>query len=189
MTSFPSQTQPPSGNSANSSHPSPAPGNGYAPSVPISVYRELAAEMQASQALLEFLKTQNQQLIQQNQQLRQEINQLAQSALYAQQLANSFEFESQVPYKLPQVKAQPVPPSEPHLESAPDLPAILPDSSQFTSDELFAEQQESSDRRSALPEKASESGGSWLILAIVFLIVILFAGAGGFLVIRSLTTK
>lgn len=57
----------------------------YSPSVPLSVYRELAAELQAARAMLDSLKTQNQQLAKQNQQLRQEIEKVVQSALQAQQ--------------------------------------------------------------------------------------------------------
>ncbi|WP_088893036.1 hypothetical protein [Leptolyngbya ohadii] len=53
----------------------------YAPSVPISIYRELAAELDATRALLETVHTENQQLKQQNHQLREEINRLVQSAL------------------------------------------------------------------------------------------------------------
>lgn len=53
----------------------------YSPSVPIPIYRELAAELDATRALLEAVHTENQQLKQQNQQLRQEIDRLVQSAL------------------------------------------------------------------------------------------------------------
>ncbi len=45
----------------------------YSPSVPISVYRELAAELQAAEALLDSLNAQNQHLAKHNQKLRQEI--------------------------------------------------------------------------------------------------------------------
>lgn len=184
MTSFPSPIQPPTENSTNSSQPSPVLGNGYAPSVPISVYRELAAEMQANQALLEFLKTQNQQLIEQNQQLRQEIDQLAQSAVYLQQLANSF--DPQVSYKLPQVKVQPPSPIEPRLESPSDPLAIPPESPDVT-DKLFTEQQEIRDRRPSLPERELASRGSWLMIGAIVFVVVVFGGMAGFFVIRLLT--
>lgn len=52
----------------------------YAPSVPISVYRELAAELKATKAMVDSLSGQNQQLTQQNQVLRQEILRFAQAA-------------------------------------------------------------------------------------------------------------
>ena len=43
------------------------------PSVPLSVYRELVKELQATQARAESLEAQNQQLVKSNRQLRQEI--------------------------------------------------------------------------------------------------------------------
>lgn len=57
------------------------PTQSYAPSVPITIYRELAAELDATRALLENVHAENQQLQQQNQQLRHEIDRLVQSAL------------------------------------------------------------------------------------------------------------
>ncbi|HZG39190.1 MAG TPA: hypothetical protein VEZ50_10970 [Nodosilinea sp.] len=55
-------------------------GNRQAPSVPISVYRELATELRATQAMVDSLTQQNQQLNQQNQVLRQEMIRFADSA-------------------------------------------------------------------------------------------------------------
>jgi hypothetical protein len=51
-----------------------------AASVPISVYRELATELRATQAMVDSLNQQNQQLTQQNQVLRQEMIRFADSA-------------------------------------------------------------------------------------------------------------
>jgi hypothetical protein len=58
----------------------------YAPSVPISVYRQLAAELQATRTQLDTLNQQNYQLTQQNQQLRHELEQMVQNALRLQQV-------------------------------------------------------------------------------------------------------
>lgn len=55
-------------------------GSRQAPSVPISVYRELATELRATQAMVDSLTQQNQQLSQQNQVLRQEMVRFADSA-------------------------------------------------------------------------------------------------------------
>ncbi len=63
--------------------------NAYSPSVPISLYREVTAELQTSQATLKSLKTQNQQLVQQNQQLRRELDNLTQAAIQLQQAINT----------------------------------------------------------------------------------------------------
>jgi hypothetical protein len=58
----------------------PVAGTGYAPSVPISIYRELAAELKTTQSTLDALTQQNQQLLRQNQLLRTEIHRFVQSA-------------------------------------------------------------------------------------------------------------
>lgn len=58
----------------------------YAPSVPIPVYRELAAELQATKAMLESLNAQNQALTRQNALLKQEVQTIVQSALNLQQV-------------------------------------------------------------------------------------------------------
>lgn len=52
----------------------------YAPSVPISVYRELAAELKTTQSTLDALTQQNHEVIRQNQLLRTEIQRFVQSA-------------------------------------------------------------------------------------------------------------
>lgn len=62
-----------------------APSPRQAPSVPISVYRELATELKATQALVDSLTQQNQQLGQQNQLLRQEMLKFAESAAHLKQ--------------------------------------------------------------------------------------------------------
>lgn len=62
---------------------------GYSSSVPISVYRELAAELQAAVTTLNSLKAQNQQLERQNQQLRQEIEKVVQHVMHLQQVVDA----------------------------------------------------------------------------------------------------
>ncbi|MBE9028521.1 hypothetical protein IQ266_01960 [filamentous cyanobacterium LEGE 11480] len=59
-------------------------------SVPISLYRELSADLQASQANISALQSQNYQLTEQNLQLRQELEQLAvQTQVIVQQFKQS----------------------------------------------------------------------------------------------------
>jgi hypothetical protein len=53
---------------------------GYAPAVPISVYRELATELKTTQMTLDALTQQNQQLLRQNKLLRTEIQRFVQAA-------------------------------------------------------------------------------------------------------------
>ena len=66
--------------------PRSAPTN-YAPSVPMSVYRELASELRANKAVIDSLNSRNQQLLQQNQYLKQEIHNVVQAALSLGQAA------------------------------------------------------------------------------------------------------
>ena len=53
--------------------------SGYQASVPVTVYRELAAELQSAQAKLSFFQLQNEQLTKQNHMLLQEFEAIAQS--------------------------------------------------------------------------------------------------------------
>ncbi|MFK8183314.1 MAG: hypothetical protein AB8B99_08055 [Phormidesmis sp.] len=51
----------------------------YAASVPMTVYRELAAELRANKAVIDSLNSRNQQLLQQNQMLKHEIHNVVQA--------------------------------------------------------------------------------------------------------------
>ncbi|MGJ3249900.1 MAG: hypothetical protein ACFE0J_02040 [Elainellaceae cyanobacterium] len=83
MTNLPSETTP----HTSAIGPQSVSGS-YAPSVPLSVYRELAEELQTIRAQLETVTQHNQTLTQQNQQLHQQIDQVFQSALSLHQLVN-----------------------------------------------------------------------------------------------------
>ncbi|MDY6936629.1 MAG: hypothetical protein SWY16_03095 [Cyanobacteriota bacterium] len=63
-------------NSESDGNALPAPDKTKSPSVPLSVYRELAAELQATQAMLDSLHVQNKQLTGQNKQLSDRNGQL-----------------------------------------------------------------------------------------------------------------
>lgn len=65
------------------SHSQP-PTSNYSPSVPVFVYRELVAELQAAQAKLDVVIKHNHKLSQENQHLRQEINRMVESCLELQ---------------------------------------------------------------------------------------------------------
>jgi FtsZ-binding cell division protein ZapB len=177
--------------------------NSYSPSVPISLYREVTAELQAAQAMIDSLKTHNQQLVQQNQQLRREVETVVQVSQQLQQVVNSaqsvtqtgmppmpsvkfnFSVEPEPPAPLtsgtssavpqpPQKVAFPFPLPEP---TAPPMPDTLPE-------KLFTEVPETPYRIRSQPKKASDLSGLWLAIAI-FLIVIAAFGAG-YLVVRPL---
>jgi hypothetical protein len=71
------------------SHTSTANSQAYSPSVPLSVYRDLAGELQAAEGMLDALTAQNKQLVQENQLLRQEITKVGQYFLHLQNLVDT----------------------------------------------------------------------------------------------------
>lgn len=86
-------------------------GSRQAPSVPISVYRELATELKATQALVDSLTQQNQQLGQQNLFLRQEMLKFAESAAQLKQVVDgrpgAGAADAQVTYPLQPIAVEP----------------------------------------------------------------------------------
>jgi cobalamin biosynthesis Mg chelatase CobN len=164
----------------------PSASGNYAPSVPISVYRELAAELQATKTMLESVNTQNQQLQQENQVLRQEMESLVQHAVKLQHVLH------------PGIAATPSPAqiNATHLASqirtgqfsdrpsttANPSPAFseAPHSDEL-SDELFTEQAEISQPKSDRhPPKDLSS--FWMTLVVVVIVITAFGA--GFLVVR-----
>lgn len=167
----------------------PSAGN-YAPSVPISIYRELAAELQATKTMLESVNTQNQQLQQDNQFLRQEIEGLVQHAVKLQHVLHPH-----TPAAAPtpaQVDAASVAqqirggqfndrPFTPPSPSPNDI-----NSDRF-SDELFTEQAEISSRPSSDRKPPKDLSSVWMTLVVVAIIITAFGA--GFLIVRPLLTK
>jgi FtsZ-binding cell division protein ZapB len=115
-------------------HYSQKPSNPYSPSVPISVYRELAAELQQAREMVDSLKSQNQQLVKQNQQLQQQVEKVVQSAQHLQQIVASFgpgndaqmpRFQSPIPPE-PRV-SRPQPPIPPESRMPRPQPSLSPE--------------------------------------------------------------
>ncbi len=165
--------------SANSASPNAAPA---APptvsSVPIPVYRELAAELQATRVMLETLNTKNQQLSHQNQQLRQEVERVVQLGL------NLRHWVEVAPVAEPVKPAEPIHPSRPlpSPESTAEATAIAAKlrDSMLISDELFTEEGLPLSRPEAKPAKSLN--GLWLTLTV--LLIILTAFGAGFLLMK-----
>lgn len=126
-----------------------------APSVPVSVYKELATELQAAKALAETLNAQNQQLLRQNQQLQQQLDKAIDSVLYWRQ-ANYAQ------------KAN---------RPLPNASVVLPFSTQRTPEVTETEQGR---YRHQSSEKVAEISGWSLAIAIVLIMVTAF-GAGYFM--------
>ncbi|HLO49840.1 MAG TPA: hypothetical protein VK211_15595 [Kamptonema sp.] len=191
----------------------PAAPNTYSPSVPISLYREVAGELQAAQAMLESLKTHNQQLVQQNQQLRREVETVVHAALQLQQAVNSAQAVSQIGMpQMPPVRVnfnpEPPRPNPTPLHISSSIPELTPPATSTSSgsglelpfpfsepeptaphlsEKLYTEQPERPYRLRTQPKKSSDISGVWLAAAI-FLIVIAAFGAG-YWVVRPLLIK
>jgi FtsZ-binding cell division protein ZapB len=195
-------------NTTLSDNTSPENSNSYSPSVPISLYREVTAELQAAQAMVDSLKTHNQQLVQQNQQLRREVETVVQVSQQLQQVVNSAQSVSQTGMpQMPSVKfnfsIEPPPPAPatsrtnsavPQPPQTVAFPFPLPEAEPTGSpmpeklpDKLFTEVPETPYRVISKPKKTSDLSGLWLAIAI-FLIVIAAFGAG-YLVVRPLLMK
>ncbi len=192
-------------NTTLSDNTSPENSNTYSPSVPISLYREVTAELQAAQAMLDSLKTHNQQLVQQNQQLRREVETVVQVSQQLQQVVHSAQNVTQTGMpQMPPVKfnfsVEPVGPApatsranssvpQPPQTVAfpfplPEAEPIAPPMPQTVPEQLFTEIPETPYRVRSQAKKASDLNGLWLAIAI-FLIVIAAFGAG-YLVVRPL---
>ncbi|HEY9818859.1 MAG TPA: hypothetical protein V6D20_24080 [Candidatus Obscuribacterales bacterium] len=167
--------------------PAASGGNGYAPSVPISVYRQLAAELETTKGQLISVSHKNQQLTQHNQQLQQALTSLVQSALMVQPLVGGTTAPSTAAASTPAAPSAPAPaaptaPAKPTAESssaagqapsAPDLPSF---------DAFFTEQAEAPQPTETRQPRSMN--GLWLTLVIV--VVMLTAFGAGFLVVRPL---
>lgn len=147
----------------------------YAPSVPLSVYRELAVELQAAKLLSDSLNAQNQQLAQQNQQLRQEIAKAVESILRLEKVVKSQTLSNRsasVPkrdntkhvYKIPKV-------TEAYLPFPPKKPTVAA--------KTIIEQEQGRYRRHNDIETGTVSG--WFLALSIILIMLTAFGAGYFL--------
>ncbi len=119
-------------NAKPSGNPNPPANNPYSPAVPISLYREVAAELQSAKTRAESLNLQNQELVQQNQQLRLEIERVVQTALQLRQVADSFQAG-----KLSTISEPSSPGVEVHFENPP-APVTPPTPSKAPENEVSA---------------------------------------------------
>ncbi|NEQ49125.1 MAG: hypothetical protein F6K11_03195 [Leptolyngbya sp. SIO3F4] len=168
----------------------------YSPSVPVSVYRELAAELQATKAMVDSLSAQNNHLTRQNHLLRQDIHQMVQVALQlGHQAGVAHPAEAEMSFAAaPPLDLQPHPQTdwqarqpealEEEEEEIQPLPALQRPKAKAALSKVFTEQ--SGDNRRYSLE--SSTGGSlstlWLIVSIA--IIILTAFGAGFLIMRPL---
>lgn len=148
----------------------------YSPSVPLSVYRELATQLQAAQAMLNSLNAQNQQLAKQNQQLRQEIEKAVKSVLHLQRVVDAtVTNQPYIYHRHHNFK------SEPHRPQKSRTMSRSRPSFSFGSTAVVTLAEDRSRHRMS---EASEVSGWALAIAIVLIIVTAFGV--GYFVIRPL---
>ncbi len=161
---------------------------GYPPSVPISVYKDLAAELQAAQAMVDALTNKNQELIQENQQLRQEISKAVQSVVPLQKLVDSHAAPNynRNPHSSPNLRTQatsqvkPVQkkrPTQPPRVVAPVPTAEMPQPPIYIEEQLVEYYTE--------PPSDSKEMSAWSLI-ICILLIILTAFGTGYLIIRPI---
>ncbi|MEA5582624.1 hypothetical protein VB620_14890 [Nodularia harveyana UHCC-0300] len=165
-------------------------------SVPLYVYRELATELQSTQAKLNALTQQNQQLEQQNQLLRREITQVIQSFSHLQTFVDSHPQPSPPQPNPPQtpdkVKNPAKPSSPPQQTSRQRQPSIVDETNHYsnfsapveindsTPETFFIEEQEVMYYPQS--EKKVKEFSGWWLAAIIVLIMLSAFGAGYFIV-------
>ncbi|MDT9176489.1 MAG: hypothetical protein P5702_03415 [Limnospira sp. PMC 1291.21] len=181
---------------STASNPTPPEGgnSSYSPSVPISLYREVTAELQGSQNLINSLRTQNQQLLEENQNLRQELNHVVQAANQFYLAVESVQGKNQIPSMgvppvNPSFSVNPVSPppnfyEQPTTETPqPDL--VFPPTSDGPDipPPQFTEEPEGRLRPASRPDRG-ELSGVWLIVSIALIVVAAFGM--GYWVVRPL---
>ncbi|HEY9646723.1 MAG TPA: hypothetical protein V6C88_10150 [Chroococcidiopsis sp.] len=172
-----SSTTPPASQPASSAAKSSTPSN-YAPSVPISVYRELAAELQATKTMLDSVNSQNQQISQQNQLLRQELEKVVQQGQRLQQVLQTGN-PNPAPVEA-RVNAERLAEQIRTSQFSVGTPAGFDDEDGLDR-ELFTEQPEITNV-STKSRPPKDLGGLWLTLTIVLIVVTAFGA--GFILIR-----
>jgi len=151
-----------------------APSNQTA-SVPISVYRQLSAELQAAKAMLDTINGQNKTLTNENQVLRQELERVVRVAISANQVLG-----------LPREDV-PTPPQNQAEKLAEHIRTVAQPTEEAVplSDELFTEEGMVVDNT---PESSPrEVSGLWKTLLIVAIIITAFGA--GFAVVRQVLPR
>lgn len=186
---------------------SPTPANqAYESSVPLSVYRQLAAELQAAQAAIHQLNFQNQHLAQENYVLRQEITNTVNAVLHLQNAVthtnntdtnNTAQNNASYPSFDPTSVETPqkrYPPQNTQYKrqnktrkraKRPPTRRVVPQVTEFIEsppEPVFIEEQQAS--YYYVDDSVSQVRGWWLIFVIILIIVMGFGA--GYVVVRPL---
>lgn len=155
------------------------------PSVPLSVYRELALELQATQETIDTLKSQNQQLARQNQHLRQEIEKVVQHVSYLQQVVDTT-VANQIEIDRPEREYQVKPKRPPSSRNGHQSSVVMKTGGGRAAEFVAVEEVEVENyHHRSQPDAARMNGWG---LAIAVSIVVVTAFSTGFLMVRPLTS-
>lgn len=171
--------------------------------VPISVYRELAAELQTTQAELYQLRSENQRLVEQNRSLRQEADRVVELTQTLQKAAQRLAFSppgsSVAPYSATSLDRASAPgdpygsygpavnsgyPSGGHAPGS-EAGAISGEAVQAGENPTVSSRPTAFDRPELRPDpdrEGMESGGWWLVLTVILIVMTAFGT--GFLIVR-----
>jgi hypothetical protein len=169
-------------------------------SVPISLYKEVTAELQNNQQIMASLQAQNQELFQQNQILRRELERIILLSMQLQQAVNTVEMITKNPmaYQTNDHQVGIIPPQlvrEKNIENLPPVSENLPaesttppvnlpfirERSDLPEKQILTEEKRSYMARESQPRIPKEVKGIWLII-MIFLIVFAAFGTGYFVV-------
>lgn len=157
------------------------PTGSYRPSVPLSVYRELAKELQVTQHRVDRLELQNQQLLEQNKQLRQQIEQVIEATQKLQQVVEPGELtegkirhSEQIDITQEKLKSS--------LTQSVNWTPIY--SSSFSQPEPYTVDVEPNPQRSVSRLEPDGIINGW-VLAIAIFLIIVTSCTGAFLIVSS----
>ncbi|KKJ00679.1 hypothetical protein [Prochlorothrix hollandica] len=182
------------------------PTSGHTAAVPISIYRELADELQLTKTELDRIRQENGKLVDQNRQLRQEADQVVSAAQTLQKLAQRLALSppggSVAPYTTaaapldssnrtqgfygdlwPGDSPSDPPPDSPDLPRSPAFPPGDPGDRRAPAPQLHYDRpQPDGVASSSLDRDSLNSGGLWLVLTVILIVVTAFGT--GFLIVR-----
>ncbi|OKH24331.1 bZIP transcription factor [Chroogloeocystis siderophila] len=162
--------------------PNSTSGRQYSPSVPLSVYKELVAQLQATEAKINLLSAENYALAKQNQQLRQEIETAVQSVIRLQQIV-----DGTPPYSPNYHVTRPASSSRSTQRRKKTVkPMTVPPKQTSTVGRLQTEQEDGKYRRRMSPTASEVNGWG---LAIAILVIIVSAFGAGYLIVGPLRSN
>jgi hypothetical protein len=145
--------------------------------VPISLYREISADLHTTRTELNQLKTEHQSLVQHHQQLRLEIERIVQTSLHLRQISDAHAGTTAIALEIfDQPSAAPALPDD-------RMQRLGPSSDKQALDKQVIEQDSKSLGKAQIESSAEVS--TWWLIAVICLIVLSAFGTG-FILVRPL---